>query len=108
MYRLTITREYFSDGTIGSMSYNGKEICKCIEASSFDRPASITCIPEGEYPVLIRRTKELGLHFWIADVPVRGHVLVCSANNTAEVQSRSIFPVKVLMKKAKAFSPEKP
>ena len=93
MYRLTIRREYLAYGTIGTMSYQDKEICKCIEPRRTDDLTALSCIPEGEYPALIRETELLGLHLWIADVPVRGHILVNSVENTRRVFQRNIIPV---------------
>jgi hypothetical protein len=93
MYRLTINREYLAERTTGSMSYNGKKICNCVELPIDDNPTALSCIPEGEYPVLIRKTEELGLHLWIADVPVRGHILINSVENARKMFCRSITPV---------------
>lgn len=93
MYQLKISREYYSNGTIGTMSYNGVDICRCIEPPKSDNHAGLTCIPEGNFTVLIRSTKEKGLHLWIADVPVRGHVLVNSEDNTSNAINSNIVPV---------------
>lgn len=93
MHFLEISREYYADRTLGTMSYNGSKICYCIEPAETDEPQAISCIPEGHYPVLIRRTNELGLHLYITDVPVLGYVLVHAAFNSKMDLSRSIIPV---------------
>lgn len=49
--KLVLQRHYFSSGTNGILSFNGKEICKTIELPWKENQRRISCVPEGTYRI---------------------------------------------------------
>jgi len=70
--------------TIGELSIfeDGVKIfsCKTLELPWKDNQRSISCIPEGKYPLVHRQSKKYGDHLHIRKVPGRYYILMHSAN----------------------------
>jgi len=103
MCDLLIERTYLPGGTNGTLSYRGKEICKTIELPWNDNQPQISCIPEGKYPVVVRETKEQGLHLWINAVPGRSQILIHPANYAVKELRGCIAPVSFLVGEGKGI-----
>ncbi len=93
MYDIVIERSYYPGGTNGSLSYQGKEICKTIELPWLDNKPFVSCIPEGTYTALLRETHKYGMHLWITGVPTRIGVLMHPANDAETDLKGCIAPV---------------
>ena len=61
---------------------NGEVIFSCftLELPWRENQSSISCIPEGTYPITHRVSKQFGNHFHILDVPNRTYILIHEAN----------------------------
>ena len=93
MYTLKIERTYLEKGTNGIISYDGKEICKCVELPWFDNRPRISCIPEGFYDLMIRNTDALEDHFYVPCVPDRNYILIHHADVVKRELQGCIIPV---------------
>ena len=82
---LLLIRDTFTEeSTIGELFINGERICDTLENPWLDNQRTISCIPEGEYPVRLRTARESAtrdyLHLLIQDVPNRDFILVHRGN----------------------------
>ena len=85
MINLLLIRDTFSkDSTIGELFLNGERICDTLENPWQDNQRTISCIPEGEYPVRLRLARESAsrdyLHLLVQDVPNRDWILFHRGN----------------------------
>lgn len=90
---LKLVRGYFPKGTNGNLWNGDKLICHSIELPWKDNKRNISCIPEGRYLIIPRVTEERSLHFMLADVPDRSHILFHPANNALKELQGCIAPV---------------
>ena len=73
--KLVLQRQYFSSGTNGVLSFNGKEICKTIELPWKNNQKRISCIPEGIYKIRKRFSLKFKWHNEIMNVKNRDYIL---------------------------------
>ena len=82
---LLLIRDTFTEeSTIGELFINGERICDTLENPWLDNQRTISCIPEGEYPVRLRTARESAtrdyLHLLVQEVPNRDFILVHRGN----------------------------
>ena len=87
---LLIRYTFTEESTIGELFINGERICDTLENPWLDNQRTISCIPEGEYPVRLRTARESAtrdyLHLLIQDVPNRDFILVHRGNFPSQTQ----------------------
>lgn len=66
--------------TLGELLFNGQEVAKTLELAWNDNNNRISCIPEGVYKVVRRKSAKYGNHFHITNVPKRDFILIHNAN----------------------------
>ena len=78
---LLIIRDEFSDKSIlGKLYLNGEFYGHTLELSWKDNKRNVSCIPRGEYKVIVRFSEKHGEHFLVSDVDDRDFILIHSAN----------------------------
>ena len=92
---LLLIRDTFTEeSTIGELFINGERICDTLENPYLDNQRNISCIPEGEYPVMIRLPRESAtrdyMHLLVKDVKDRDYILF-HIGNTAKDTSGCIL-----------------
>ena len=92
---LLIIRDTFTEeSTIGKLYINGEVFCDTLENPYINNERNISCIPEGQYKVRLRRARESAtrdyLHLLIQDVPNRDWILF-HRGNTAKDTSGCIL-----------------
>lgn len=90
---LILSRNYFSDGTNGTLKCQGKLICNTIELPWKDNRPKVSCIPEGEYFIAKRYSKKFGWHLEILQVSKRNLILFHPANYALRELQGCIAPV---------------
>ncbi|KAA1242907.1 DUF5675 family protein [Aquimarina sp. RZ0] len=88
-----IIRNYFKEGTNGTLFVNSKFLCFTIELSWKDNVKNISCIPEGAYVLEPRYSKQHKHHLVLRDVKNRKLVLIHPANNAKKELRGCIAPV---------------
>lgn len=75
-------KRFKDDGTqtLGTLTYNNKEVAKTMELPWKNNRSRISCIPKGTYKVIRRKSAKYGNHFHILDVNSRSYILIHSAN----------------------------
>ena len=77
---------YANDRTIGRIEHNGKAWWT-VERPWKDNEPFISCIPEGDYPMVRVDSPRFGPDTWeIAEVPGREHILIHLGNWSSDVQ----------------------
>lgn len=88
--KLILIRDYQEKQTLGEyLIYQDHKIAgifKCLELPWLDNQRNISCIPEGKYKVVKRKTEKRGLHFHILDVPGRTWILLHPGNYYFDIQ----------------------
>lgn len=93
MLALCLVRTYHPLGTNGTLSINGREICKTIELPWRDNRGNVSCIPEGRYRLGLYPSVRRGMRIRVEGVPGRSGILIHAANDaTAELRG-CIAPV---------------
>jgi len=92
---LLIIRDTFTEeSTIGKLYINGEVFCDTLENPYINNERNISCIPEGQYKVRLRRARESAtrdyLHLLVQDVPNRDWILF-HRGNTAKDTSGCIL-----------------
>lgn len=91
---LEIRRRYAPEQTFGDL-YLYKEnngigfSCRTLELKWDDNKTSVSCIPEGEYIVVVRYSKKYGRHLHVTGVEGRELILVHPANFVGSVNPKS-------------------
>lgn len=101
--KLVLKRQYFSSGTNGTLSFNGKEICKTIELPWKENQRRISCIPEGIYKVSKRFSSKFKWHLEVMNVKNRDYILFHPANDALKELNGCIAPVSELTGKGKGI-----
>ena len=87
---LYIERTYIDKATTSDIkSMDGKRVlfrCKGLELPWKDNERKVSCIPEGAYKVVRRKSPRFGNHFHIADVPDRSLILIHHGNYTSDIE----------------------
>lgn len=90
---LKLKRLYHAEGVNGVLSVFNQEICKCIELPWLGNQCSISCIPEGEYALVIHWNRKFGRVLQFVQVPQRTHILIHPANEALRELRGCIAPV---------------
>ncbi|HEY0040051.1 MAG TPA: DUF5675 family protein [Flavisolibacter sp.] len=90
---LTLKREYFPEGTNGTLEGDGKFICKTIELPWKNNERRVSCIPEGKYILEKRYSRKFKWHIEITNVTDRSVILFHPANNALKELNGCIAPV---------------
>ena len=86
MVTVTFTRVTDSDeGTFGKLETDNGFSCFTLELPWRDNKKRISCIPEGEYAVEVRRSPRFGLVYHVKDVYGRSYILIHSGNFAGDV-----------------------
>ena len=101
--KLVLQRQYFSLETNGTLSFNGKEICKTIELSWKENQRRISCIPVGIYKVRKRFSSKFKWHLEVMNVKNRDLILFHPANNALKELNGCIAPVSELTGEGKGI-----
>ena len=94
--QLELTRTYYSKGTNGILSYEGRPLCHTIELPWKNNLAGVSCIPEGMYALVKRYSARLQWHLWVRKVPGRECILIHPANNAIKELRGCIAPVAIV------------
>ena len=93
---LLIKREYFKEGTNGTLFLNNAFLGFSIELPWRDNQVNYSCIPEGEYLVEKRVSKKFGQHLILKNVPGRRLILIHPGNHAIKELEGCIAPVTYL------------
>lgn len=91
--KLQLMRSYFANGTNGVITLNGAIVCYTIELPWQENKKNVSCIPEGEYALVKRRSRRLKNHLWLKEVAGRELILIHPANNALLELEGCIAPV---------------
>lgn len=93
---LLLQRIYGAQGTNGTITFQGEEICYTIELPDRNNIPRISCIPIGQYKLEKRRYPKHGEQIGIPMVLGREAILIHAANNALKELQGCIAPVTVL------------
>jgi hypothetical protein len=93
---LLLQRKYGAQGTNGTITYQGEEICHTIELPDRNNIPRISCIPIGQYKLEKRRYAKHGEQIGIPMVLGREAILIHAANNALKELQGCIAPVTLL------------
>ena len=93
---LLLQRKYGAQGTNGTITYQGEEICHTIELPDRNNIPRISCIPIGQYKLEKRRYPKHGEQIGIPIVLGREAILIHAANDALKELQGCIAPVTVL------------
>ncbi len=93
---LLLQRKYGAQGTNGTITYQGEEICHTIELPDRNNIPRISCIPIGQYKLEKRRYAKHGEQIGIPHVLGREAILIHAANNALRELQGCIAPVTTL------------
>lgn len=94
---IVLHRKYFNKATHGLLTIDHRKIGLTIELPWVANQRSISCIPEGEYPLRRRYSPRFKEHFEVVAVPNRSHILIHPANNAQRDLRGCIAPVSELV-----------
>lgn len=104
---LILDRTYLEKGTNGDLWCNGNLVCHTIELPFWDNLKGLSCIPEGQYFIGLRRSQRFGLHLHIRNVKDREYILFHRANNALKELRGCIAPVWTLSGAGKGLNSSK-
>lgn len=87
-----INRETFEDmQTTGTFSIvvDDKHVvfqCKTLELPWLNNERQVSCIPEGEYDVIPRKSSKYGDHFYVKEVEGRSYILIHAGNYHSQIK----------------------
>lgn len=90
---LVLNRTYFSEGTQGTLEWNGTLVCYTIELPWLQNQRRVSCVPEGEYVLKARFSPKFKWHLHLIDVPGRELILIHPANDAKTELLGCIAPV---------------
>lgn len=93
---LLLQRKYGAQGTNGTITYQGEEICHTIELPDRNNIPRISCIPIGQYKLEKRRYAKHGEQIGIPIVLGREAILIHAANDALRELQGCIAPVTTL------------
>lgn len=79
--RIFLSRDYAATNTEGVVTFEGHFICQTLELPNLGNMRNVSCIPEGEYPLVIRNTEKRGKHLWVTNVKNRSSILIHAGND---------------------------
>ena len=71
--------------TLGTLYYEGKEVCKTLELPWLENQRRVSCIPKGTYKVVKRYSQKYKHHFHILDVENRDWILIHHGNYYTDI-----------------------
>ncbi|MGE4298920.1 MAG: DUF5675 family protein [Desulfovibrionaceae bacterium] len=77
----TVTSDHGTEGRLIAPGFS----CFTLELPWRDNRPSVSCIPPGEYPCRIRRSRRFGQVYWVMEVAGRSWVLIHSGNLAGDV-----------------------
>ncbi len=93
---LLLQRKYGAQGTNGTITYQGEEICHTIELPDRNNIPRISCIPIGQYKLEKRCYAKHGEQIGIPIVLGREAILIHAANDALRELQGCIAPVTTL------------
>lgn len=93
---LELIRQYFAEGTNGTIFYQRAVISHSIELPWKDNLARVSCIPEGRYELAMRNSPRFGRHMMVKNVPGRECILIHPANDALQELKGCIAPVSII------------
>jgi hypothetical protein len=90
---LVLKRNYFPEGTQGTLEWNGTIVCYTIELPWLHNQQRVSCIPEGEYVLQKRFSPKFRWHLHLKNVPGRDLILIHPANDAKMELLGCIAPV---------------
>lgn len=93
---ILLHRNYFREGTNGTLFINGQFFCFTIELPWRDNKRNISCIPVGAYEIDTRFSKKFQHHLIVKDVKGRSFILFHPANDANKELLGCIAPVAYL------------
>ena len=90
---IELTRTYHPEWTEGLIMINDVILSRSIELPWKNNQRNISCIPEGIYPMVLRRSRRFSEHLLIQDVPDRDFILIHPANDARKELRGCIAPV---------------
>lgn len=90
---LVLNRTYFSEGTQGTLEWNGTLVCYTIELPWLQNQRRVSCVPEGEYVLQARFSPKFKWHLHLQDVPGRELILIHPGNDAKTELLGCIAPV---------------
>ncbi len=93
---LLLQRKYGAQGTNGTITYQGEEICHTIELPDRNNIPRISCIPIGQYKLEKRRYPKHGEQIGIPMVLGREAILIHAANDALRELQGCIAPITTL------------
>ena len=90
---LILKRNYFPDGTNGTLECEGKTICNTIELPWKNNERRVSCVPEGKYFLEKRYSTKFKWHIEVKNVANRSSILFHPANNAMLELNGCIAPV---------------
>jgi hypothetical protein len=90
---LVLNRTYFSEGTQGTLEWNGTIVCYTIELPWLHNQQRVSCIPEGKYVLQKRFSPKFKWHLHLRNVPGRDLILIHPANDAKMELLGCIAPV---------------
>lgn len=91
--KVCLHRIYFDKATHGLLQINGKNLSLVIELPWIANQHSISCIPEGTYPLRNRYSSRFKEHIEVLEVPNRSLILFHPANNAQRDLRGCLAPV---------------
>ena len=88
MIKATLTRKYTPTQTLGELVI-GNFKCKTLELAWRDNANKVSCIPEGVYQVVPRRSDKYGRHLHITNVPNRSLCLFHWGNYAGSINPKT-------------------
>jgi hypothetical protein len=71
-----------TEGQLFTLGFN----CYSLELPWRDNQRNISCIPPGDYDVVIRQSPRFGTIYWVLKVPGRTYILIHSGNWAGDVE----------------------
>ncbi len=88
--KATINRTYSPHQTRGEFTLQRADARTVLSLKTLELPfrnnkRRVSCIPEGTYQVVPRRSKKYGLHYHVTNVPGRDFILIHTGNFTSQI-----------------------
>lgn len=97
MCEVMLHRVYLQESTHGLLQVDGRNVCLTIELPWASNQRSISCIPEGHYPLANRYSPRFKEHIEVQEVPDRSYILFHPANNAQRELRGCIAPVNQIL-----------
>lgn len=85
MKKIFLWRTKSSDQGTEGLLLTDNFMCCTLELPWRNNQRNISCIPKGEYEVIMRKSPRFGFTYWITEVPNRSYILIHSGNVAGDV-----------------------